>query len=170
MTKMKKMFFIIFSLSVFLTSCSFEIEKVESPSKQIIQGPLVFTHHEQEFKIINYFQETLDFLDNTKKEPNNVDVLYRQSVIEELKNNGFGYDELSDWMFTTPTDLEALEESQIHYRQATYSMSPLKEALLDSANLLPGGNKTVHILPARPEFFLHDRYVLVMWNENSCSL
>lgn len=169
MTNMKKNYFIIFSLLVLLTSCSIEMEKVESPSNQIIQGPVVFNYHEQEFKIINYYQESLNFLGNAKKEPNNLDVLYRQSVIEELKNNGFGYDELSDWMFTTPTDLEALKESvnTLIDKQVLLNES-IKEALVDSANLLPGGNKTVHILPARPEFFLHDRYVLgVVWNENS---
>ena len=166
---MKKMVFIIFSLSVLLTSCSIKIEKVESPSKPIIQGPLLLKHHEQEFKIINYYQESLDFLANAKKEPNNLDMLYRQSVIEELKNNGFGYDQLSDWMFTTPTNLEALEDTvnTLIDKQDLLNES-IKQALVDSVNLLPGGNKTVHILPARPEFFLHDRYVLgVVWNENS---
>jgi hypothetical protein len=142
---------------------------VESPSKPIIHGPLVFKHHEQEFKIINYYQESLEFLGNAKKDPNNLDVLYRQSVIEELKNNGFGYDQLSDWMFTTPTNLEALEESvDTLIDQQDLLNESIKKALVDSANLLPGGNRTVHILPARPEFFLHDRYVLgVVWNENS---
>ena len=168
---MKKLyhFLIIISLSVTMTSCANKTEKLEIPSKPVIQSPLKFKEKEQEFKIINYYQENLDFLDKARKEPNNLEVLYKETVIEELRNNGFSYDELSEWMFSTPTNLEALEESmdRLIDKQILLNES-IKEALSDSASKLPGGDKTVHILPARPEFFLHDKHVFgLVWNENS---
>lgn len=146
-------FFIIISLSFFLISCSNESEKVESSSERIIQSPKLFEHKEQEFEIINYYQEFVDFLEKAKEQPKNLEVLYKQSVLDSLKQNGFGYSELSEWMFTAPTDIESLVESMdlLIEKQDVLNKS-IKDALLESAELLPGENKTIHVLPAIPEF------------------
>jgi uncharacterized protein YjaZ len=146
-------FFIIMSLSILLISCSNEPEKVESSSELIIQSPTSFKHNEQEFEIINYYQEILDFLKNAKEQPNNLKVLYKESVLDSLRKNGFGYSELSNWVFSTPSDIEALEETmdKLIDKQVILNKS-IKEALLKSAELLPGENKTIHVLPALPEF------------------
>ncbi|MEK3996697.1 DUF2268 domain-containing putative Zn-dependent protease [Psychrobacillus sp. FSL K6-2365] len=171
---MKKVFYfcITLSMSIFLISCSNESEKFESSSDRIIQSPIAFKHGEQEFEIINYYQETLDFLKATKEQPDNLEVLYKQSVLDTLRKNGFGYSELSDWMFTTPSDIEALEEtmSKLIDKQVLLNDS-IKEALLESATLLPGGNKTIHVLPSWPEFGASMKEVNYVggyvWNKDS---
>jgi len=151
---MKKIycFFVLISLLAILFSCSNETEKVLSPPERG-QNPVVFKHNKQEFKIFNYYQEFQDYLNNAKEQPANLDELYKQSIHEALRKNGFGYSQLSDWMFTTPTDLEATAESidSLINKQNSINNS-IKEALIESSELLPGENKTIHVLPAIPEF------------------
>lgn len=153
---MKKIvfFFIILSQLALLFSCSNELEKDEDPKDSKIQSSLSFkSNNNQEFEIINYYQEFLDFLKNAKEKPTNLEDIYKQVVLESLRKNGFGYDDLSEWMFTTPTDVEALEESMdILIDKQVLLNESIKEALLESSQLLPGENKTIHVLPAIPEF------------------
>lgn len=135
-----------------LTGCSNEESKAESSYETIVRSSISFKHNQQEFEIINYYQEFLDFLKEVKEQPTNKENLYRQSVTESLKQNGVGYDLLSNWMFTTPADITALELAinQLIKEQDSINDS-IKEALIDSATLLPGENKMIHVVPAIPE-------------------
>lgn len=174
MTNMKKIYciFIIINLSILLISCSNKTEKVDSPPEPVIQSPIVFEHNDQEFKIFTYYQEFIDFLESAKKEPNNLEELYKQSVLEALRQNGLGYEILNDWMFTTPSDIEALEESikKLINKQNLLNES-IKEALSKSSDQLPGGDKSIYVLPAIPEFssIMEDMNYSTgsVWNKNS---
>ncbi|WP_313894412.1 DUF2268 domain-containing putative Zn-dependent protease [Psychrobacillus sp.] len=143
--------FILMCYSVLLVSCSNEKEEVGSPRE--VENPFVFKHNEQEFKINNYFQEFEVFLEKAEKQPDKLEKLYKESVIEVLRENGIGYNELSEWMFITPIDVEALEKSVVALidKQDLINTS-IKEALSTSSEQLPGGNKTIHVMPAIPEF------------------
>ena len=109
---MKKIpfFIVIVSISIILMGCSNETEKIESPSEPIIHSPLVVNYNDQEFEIINYYQEYLDFLNVAKKNPNNLEELFKQSFDKVLKLDGFGYDATNS-LHLIPTDIEALEKS-----------------------------------------------------------
>ena len=165
-------FFIIVSMFIFLLGCSNEKIKVESSSERIIHSQISFEHNQQKFEVINYYQEVRDFLKAAKEQPTNLESLYKQSVLDSFRQNGVGYDQLSDWMFTTPSDTEALEVVMNKLIDDQDLINDLiKVALLDSATLLPGGNKTIHILPAIPELsssMKEMNYVYgVAWNKDS---
>lgn len=145
-----------FSLICFLSllfGCSDEIEKVESPTKQYVQSPLIFQHNEQEFKVYTYYEEYENILENAKKQPENLEDLYRQSVLEAFRSI-LGYTFIMDNPFlTTPKDIKGLEETigALIAKQEVIN-DLIVEAIKKSADRLSGGNKSVYILPSLPEF------------------
>ncbi|WP_205961753.1 DUF2268 domain-containing protein [Psychrobacillus vulpis] len=152
---MKKLsrFFIAICFSFLLFGCSDKTESAESSTKQSIQSPLVFQHNEQEFKVYTYYEEFENFLESAKKQPDNLDALYTQAVVEAFRSNP-GYAFLEDnWMLTTPTDIEELEKTidALIDKQKLITDS-IVAALKESADRLPGGNKSVYLLPFLPEF------------------
>ncbi|MGE6486877.1 DUF2268 domain-containing protein [Paenisporosarcina sp. NPDC076898] len=170
---MKKLtcIFMIFSLLLTLVSCSNETEKVAHPKETKFQTPVVFEHKGQEFKIHTYYQEFEDFLESAKKQPEKVDELYRQSVVEAFRVV-HGYSYINHWMFTPPTDIKALEKSMDALVDKQERINELiAEALKESAEQLPGGNKSVYVMPAIPEmkeFLKVMSYVSgEVWNKNT---
>ena len=152
---MKKMvcFFTLISFTFLLIGCTNETEKVESPSPPSIQSPLVIKNNEQEFKIINYYQEYLDFLNEAKKQPNDLEELYKQTVLAALRDDGFGYEETKSWTFSRPKDIESMKEyiDSLIDKQDLINETII-EALKKSADELPGGDKKVYVVPANPDF------------------
>jgi uncharacterized protein YjaZ len=145
-------FFISFSLLILLISCSEETEIVESPKDSTIESPTIFKHNDQEFKIFTYYQEFEYFLESAKKQPDNLEELYKESVIEPISLD-LGLPFLNHWMLTAPKDIEAMEESIDTLIDKQELINDLiMEALKDSADQLPGGNKSVYLLPSIPEF------------------
>lgn len=152
---MKKVYylFILMSFSVLLASCSNETEKVEILHEVEVENPLVFKHNEQEFKIINYFQLYLDYIEQVKKQPNNLEEIYKQSIGGQLHVEGFGYDATDDPIFTTSTNIEAMEKSVLSLIENQSKIDSLiKEALKESVDKLPGGNKSVYVFPGNPDY------------------
>lgn len=145
-------FFIMISFSFLLISCTNETEKVESPSPPSIQSPLVIKNNEQKFKIINYYKEYLDFLNAAKNQPNDIEELYKQTVVSALRDDGFGYDEIS-WIFSRPKDIATMKENidSLIDKQDLINETII-EALKKSADQLPGGDKKVYVVPANPDF------------------
>lgn len=141
----------IISLLILLFSCSDEREKV-SPEKTDIQNPLVFKHNNQEFKIFTFYQDFEDFLKKAEKQPNNLEKLYQESVVEAFSLvHGYAYKNY--WMFTTPSDTKALKETIDALVNKQDRVNDLiVQALKESADQLPGGDKSIYLLPAIPEF------------------
>lgn len=170
---MKKLtgIFMIFSLLLTLVSCSNETEKVEHPEETKIQTPVVFEHKGQEFKIHTYYQEFEDFLERAKEQPEKVDELYQQTVVEAFRVV-HGYSYIDHWMFTPPSDIEALEKSIDALVDKQERINELiVEALKEAAEQLPGGDKSVYIMPAIPEAKAHLKVMSYVsgevWNKNT---
>ncbi|MGB3259332.1 DUF2268 domain-containing protein [Paenisporosarcina sp.] len=163
--------YMLFSLLLTLVSYSNETEKVENPEVPKIQTPVVFEHKGQEFKIHTYYQEFEDFLESAKEHPEKVDELYRQMVVEAFRVV-HGYSSINHWMFTPPSDIKALEISMDALVDKQERINELiEETLKESAEQLPGENKSVYVMPAIPEmkaFLKVMSYVSgEVWNKNT---
>lgn len=140
-------------LSLFLlTGCS----AAESNKEQKLEPPNESTYtvryNEQQFTVESYEQDMRTFITQSRVSPLDREELHREIVHKSLRDNGISYSQLEDWMFAAPTNLEAFEETldKLEERKTEIDIA-VEEALMASAELLPGEAKTVHILPALPE-------------------
>jgi len=169
--KKKHFFLILISISIILMGCSNETEKIESPSEPIIHNPLFVKYNDQEFEIINYYQEYLDFLNVVKKNPNNLEEVFKQSFDKALKIDGFGYDARNSLYLTAPTDIQAMEQSlDMLIEKNGFTNDLIVEAFKEAANTLPGGDKSVYIFPVDPEFMKIEARAGYTLNKNSILL
>lgn len=142
---------ILISLSFLLFSCSNEVEKVESPTPDLNENPIVFKHNEQEFKIYTYYDEFEFFLESAKKQPDNIDKLYEEAIVKPVSSD-MGIPRLKHWMLTPPKDVEAMEELMENLTEKKTLINELViEALKESSDLLPGENKFIYVLPSTPQ-------------------
>jgi uncharacterized protein YjaZ len=117
------------------------------------EAPITFTQNEQEFEIIYMYDEMKEYINSVReKSGSSNDAVYIDQVFELFK-------ELSDmesfslaYPFEPTYELDKLEESiadLIRDKDSTDQI--IKEALLKSAEKLPGDNKKIFVLPANPE-------------------
>lgn len=146
----------IFGISFLLISCTNDTTKVYTPSETSIQNPMIFSHNGQEFKINLYDKELFEYVNQAKKQSNNLEELYRNLVSEPFRINAYGENDgywvLNHWTFNTPTNIGRLEESissLVENKEEIYHL--IKDALKKSSDKLPGGNKTVYVFPANPD-------------------
>ena len=138
-------------LSFSLISCSNEIEKIKSPTLESDGNPIVFKHNEQEFKIYTYYDEFEGFLENAKKQPNNMDKLYEEAIVKSVSSD-MGIPRLKHWMLTPPKDVDAMEELMEKLTEKKLLISELIiEALKESSDLLPAEDKFIYVLPSIPQ-------------------
>lgn len=151
---MKKIrcFSIFIILSFLLGSCSNEVEKIENHPEEANENPVIFKYKEQEFKIYSYYQEFEDFLESAKKQPDKLEELYAQSIIKPVSSDLGLHHINNNWMLTAPRDLETMDELMMELMvKKTIINELIVEALKDSSKQLPGGNKSIYVLPYTPE-------------------
>ncbi len=151
---MKKIssFTLVISLSFLLFSCSYETEKIESPTPDMDENPIVFKHNEQEFKIYSYYDEFEGFLESAKKQPDNMDELYEEAIVKPISSD-MGIPRLKHWMLIPPEDVEAMEELMGNITEKKTLINELViEALKESSDLLPGEDKFIYVLPSTPQY------------------
>ncbi|QOR64910.1 hypothetical protein IM538_13750 [Cytobacillus suaedae] len=139
-----------------LISCSNDTSEVISPTDTSIQTPIIFSHNDQEFQIISYYQEILDYVNDAKKQPENLEEIYKKSVAEPFRIKAYGENDgfwiYNHWTFIPPTNISKLEESVQSLIANQIEINKLiEESLKKSADKLPGGNKTVYLFPANPD-------------------
>ncbi|MCJ1909205.1 DUF2268 domain-containing protein [Planococcus ruber] len=141
---------LVFLILISLTGCS---EKNEEIEKQEVEPSFSFEQKEQEFTVVNYLPAMEEFIKAAEENPDNKDELYKKIVHGSLRDHGLGYSILEEWIFAVPFDLAKLEASvtELTEQKEQYEEA-IKEALVLSADLLPGENKTIHVFPALPEF------------------
>lgn len=141
---------LVFLILISLTGCS---EKNEEIEKQEVEPSFSFEQKEQEFTVVNYLPAMEEFIKAAEADPDNKDELYKKIVHGSLRDHGLGYSILEEWIFAVPFDLAKLEAAvaELAEQKEQYEAA-IKEALVSSAELLPGENKTIHVFPSLPEF------------------
>lgn len=137
-----------------LTSCSStneegKVEKEPIPSQNVVS----FTHNGQDFKIIPFYEEFLDYTDYVKQNPSQSNrSAYVEKVLEPIKEKS-SMDYLTlDYPFLSSTEVNELEANTLKLLQNQEQINELiKEALIKSAELLPGRDKNIYVMPLRPE-------------------
>lgn len=148
-----------------------DLVKEEVATKKNIPSSNTFTYKGQGFEIVYFYQNFIDYLEKAKEQPDNLDELYLESVINPL-GGGDGQWISQQWGFGTPTRPALVEnylQSLIENQETINNL--IIDALKDSADQLPpGATKYVYVLPANPD----DAFTLkqnegvsgVAWNQN----
>jgi uncharacterized protein YjaZ len=154
----KRTVFCMLILLIFLSACS---EKKSSNTIHIeglpSQKTLEFSHSDQNFRIIPFYEETLEYIEFVEENSLlNTLGTYNHTVLDPLRNEIHKQkmilkrDVPPD--VTITNDVETLKEytaKLIRHQDETNEV--IKEALTKSSKILEGEDKTVYILPVNPE-------------------
>lgn len=152
----KKLIAIVVTLLLILFGCSDNNSNEDNQTNELaIQSPINFTYNEQDYSIIPFYREYLNYIEEAKKQEVNLSELYHQTVKQPFLVNAFGKEfkdsELEDWTLTTPTAIDKLEETVNLLIKNQNSINKLvEETLKESSDNLKGGKKSVYIIPANP--------------------
>jgi len=163
---MKQLVSLVILFSIFLASCTNDKAHDKIPDEEEkdnipnlpSQIEVSFSHNGQNFKIIPFYEEVLDYTDYVKNNPTQSNPsAYVEKVLEPLKEKS-SMDYLNlDYPFLSSTEIDELEGNTIKLLQNQEQFNELiKEALIKSAELLPGGDKNVYVMTLRPE----DKFVV----------
>lgn len=140
--------FVIFFTTV-LTACSEEIP--EAKEFQV-------KHNGQTLTVIPLYDRILDYTSEAKgKKKYEKEDLYREKVVQPFQEMAEekGIDIGSDYFayFTGDTDIDQLEKNTVELLQKQEEFQTLvEEAFMKSAELLPGKDKAVFLMPINPDF------------------
>lgn len=170
---LKKLFVPISSilLTVLLLGCSEDVapnpepegesvekdEAAENIQKTIESEPAILKIGNQQFEIFSYYDAFDEYVALAKEQPAELNDAYAQTIFQPFRQNAFGEKSVLEYInlmiFTPPQDiiplqssLEALSDKEAEFQSA------IEESLKNSAESLPGGNKTIHVFPANPAF------------------
>lgn len=148
-------FFLIAIMSVLLISCTNEKEKTKPDPESPNPEQVTFTYEDQEFTIVNYFDETLDYIEKAKEKPKKQEEVYNEKVIDPIRLDVFGERRglwLTDY-YKAPINLDELSTYVDTLKQKETKLNNwIKEAFKDSVDTLPGGDKTIYLIPSNPEY------------------
>lgn len=151
-------FFIFSVIAVLLIGCSNKTIEVESPKDLNIKNPIIVKNGNQEFKIIPFYTQVLDYIESVSEieQHEKMEEHYYQKVVEPFQldtlGKGEGYWIKDHWAFATPKDIKTLEQfvySLINNQDEINKI--IEQALIKSSNTLPGENKTVYLFPPNPD-------------------
>lgn len=162
-------------LTVLLFGCSEDSAPNPEPEKESVKTdeatesagqipepePTVLKVGSQQFEIFSYYDAFDEYVALAKEQPDELDDAYAQTIFQPFRQNAFGEKSVLEyinlWIFTPPqgiiplqSALDALSDKEAEFQSA------IEESLKKSAELLPGGDKTIHVFPANPAF-LHGR-------------
>lgn len=149
---LKKYSFLLPLTLYLLSGCSTAEDESEQKLESIAASTYTLVHNKQKFTAESYETEMCTFLKESQETPLKREVLYREIIHNNLRNKGFSYNQLEYWMFSPPINLGDFEKSLDKLKERKKEIDKaVGEALPDSAELLPGEDKIVHVLPALPE-------------------
>ncbi|MEH7385440.1 DUF2268 domain-containing putative Zn-dependent protease [Bacillus sp. JJ1521] len=160
MIKIKRLITLIIFIiiTVLLISCSNKTIEVESPKDLNIKNPVIVKNGNQEFRIIPFYSQILDYLESVSEieEHEKMEEHYYQKVVEPFQldtlGKGKGFWLKDHWAFATPKNIKTLEEfvySLINNQDEINKT--IEQALIKSSNTLPGENKRVYLFPPNPD-------------------
>ncbi|ALX48455.1 DUF2268 domain-containing protein [Lentibacillus amyloliquefaciens] len=148
----------IITLSILLIVCAGcfggneqtqEEDKENGPSYTTYQ----FSHDGQDFKIIPFYDEVLEYIDSMEKntELDNNEV-YTKEVFDPFKEtSSLDYITLGNYLSPT-SDIEQLEKNTNKLVENQDKINEqIKEAVSESAELLSGADTTFYVFPVNPE-------------------
>jgi len=154
--------------SIFLASCSNDkvLDKEENrlppldqeegiakeENKLPSQKEVSFSYEGKNFHIIPFYEEVLAYTDFVKNNPSESNPgAYVEKVLKPLQEKS-SLELPMEYTFTFSTEVEQFEQNTIQLLENQEQINALiEEALIKSAELLPGGDKNVYIMPLRPE-------------------
>lgn len=151
--KMKRIVCLVIFVSVLLASCSNDKGQDKKEENNLpTQSEVSFSFEEKNFKIISFYEEVLEYTDYVKKNPSKSNPgAYVEKVLKPLKEKS-SLDLPLEYPFTASTEVEQFEKNTIELLQKQDQINELiKEALIKSAEHLPGGDKNVYVMPVRSE-------------------
>ena len=131
---------------------SIEVEEKNTENELPTQLEVSFSHQGKNFKIIPSYEEVLEYTNYVKKNPTESNPrAYIEKVLKPLQEKS-SIELPMEYPFTFSTEIEQLEQNTIQLLQNQEHINELiKTALIKSAELLPGGDKNIYIMPLRPE-------------------
>lgn len=151
-------FFLFSVIAVLLIGCSNQTIEVESPKELNIKNPFIVKNGNQEFKIIPFYTQVLDYIESVSEieQHEKMEEHYYQKVVEPFQldtlGKGEGYWIKDHYAFATPKNTKTLEEfvySLINNQDEINKI--IEQALIKSSNTLPGENKRVYLFPPNPD-------------------
>ncbi|WP_342601223.1 DUF2268 domain-containing putative Zn-dependent protease [Psychrobacillus sp. FSL H8-0483] len=150
---MKRIVGLVIFVSVLFASCSDDIvQDKEEENNLPSQKEVSFSYEGKNFKIIPFYEEVLEYTDYVKKNPSESNPgAYVEKVLKPLKEKS-SLDLPLEYPFTASTEVEQFEKNTVQLLQKQEQINELiQEALIKSAEQLPGGDKNIYIMPLRPE-------------------
>ena len=146
-------YWLIILILALLVGCTGKEEDAHVPKQDV----KTFTYKEQNFEMITYEEEFHDYLDQLDETADLNDV-YHATVLESFRKQAFGEEEgyslvsANDWHFTPPENKKSLEKTVSYFtEEQDFILENIKEGLQDSVDMLPGGDKKVHVFPMNPD-------------------
>ena len=131
---------------------SIEVEEKNTENELPSQIEVSFSHEGKNFEIIPFYEEVLEYTNYVKKNQSESNPgAYIEKVLKPLQEKS-SIELPMEYPFTFSTEVEQLEHNTIQLLKKQEHINELiKEALINSAELLPGGDKNIFIMPLRPE-------------------
>ncbi len=148
----------LISSLILMIGCSNGTTESDTPSNSTNNlEPIIFKYNENEYKIVNFYQEFSQYIKEAENHPDNLDTLYIDTVLEPFTKSVFGedYGEFisKQWGFGTPTRPKILEEYLLYLNENNNKINDLIiDALKKSTDELSSeDDKVVYILLASPD-------------------
>ncbi|MBX0356946.1 DUF2268 domain-containing protein [Halobacillus sp. Nhm2S1] len=133
-----------------LAGCSVE-EKA-----YVEEDPKFFSYKDQDFEIITYEEEYGNYLG--AMDTDDLKDIYHSTVLESFRTQAFGENEgyslvsEEDWHFIPPENKSSLEKTLVYLeKEEAMILETIQKAIQDSVDLLPGGDKDIHVFPTNPD-------------------
>ncbi|GAA0365921.1 DUF2268 domain-containing putative Zn-dependent protease [Bacillus horti] len=171
-SKSKVMIVIFSCLLLMLTGCIKELPQPENSSPELHNdtfsnklstesveiNPVAFSHHEQEFEIIPFYKEILEYVEQARKDrAENMELLYFDYVLEPFRRSAWGDTSsltVNYYQVTSTKMLDKLEEyTYLLLKDQENINDSIKEALIKSADVLPAKEKKkIYLFPFHPDY------------------
>lgn len=128
------------------------------PLESVENHLLTFSHNEQEFEIIPFYKEILEYIAQTKEHgPENMERMYYNHVLEPLRLSAWGdksSHSVNHYLITPTTNLNKLEEYTYLLLQDQEHINELiKDSLIHSADVLSAQKtKKIYLFPFQPDY------------------
>lgn len=147
------------------------VKTEESAEADSRQEASIFNAGSQQFKIYSYYNAFDEYVALAKEEPDSLEDAYFKTVSQPFQYNAFsdggGVEYMDTWIFDPPQDIIPLQSTidAVAGKTADFELT-IEEALKESAKLLPGGDKTVHIFPTasvQAQGLALNEEVMILW-------
>ena len=155
--------FIFLILAIFISGCTESIEQnkgtyekqqgIAEEDNTPTETTYLFTYKGKEFKIISFFDEMLDYAKTISENPElDKKAVYTEHVLEPfLEKSSINEISLGDTLRPS-WEIEQLEKKTNELLEKQVQINNwIEDAILKSAELLPGGDTNIYIFPVNPE-------------------